>query len=126
MQAVFNHLDFFLNMQESFSLKRAARTAVTVKRGSVWVTQDGKPEDHVLQAGQTLRIHGDETVIVSALSASEIELDEGHRRSLVERAWRSLKAAYLHLYRSPAVLRDLAEVRAGIGRASFHYGRHML
>ena len=37
MQAVFNHLDFFLNMQETFSLKNAARTAVTVKRGSVWV-----------------------------------------------------------------------------------------
>ena len=126
MQAVFNHLDFFLNMQESFSLKRAARTAVTVKRGSVWVTQDGKPEDHVLQAGQTLRIHGDETVIVSALSASEIELDEGCRRGVVEQFWRKLKAAYLHLYRSPAVLHDLAAARAGLGRASFRYGRHML
>ena len=126
MQAVFNHLDFFLNMQESFSLKRAARTAVTVKHGSVWVTQDGKLEDHVLQAGQTLRIHGDETVIVSALSAAEIELDEGHRRGLVERTWRGLKAAYLHLYRSPAVLQNLAEARAGVGRASIRYGRHML
>ena len=126
MQAVFNHLDFFLNIQETFSLKHAARTAVTVKRGTVWVTQDGKREDHVLQAGQTLRIDGDETVIVSALSASEIELDEGRRRGLAERIGRGLKAAYLHLYRSPAVLRNLAEARAGIGRASIRYGRHML
>ena len=72
MQAVFNHLDFFLNIQETFSLKHAARTAVTVKRGSVWVTQDGNREDYVLEAGQSLRIAGDETVIVSALRASEV------------------------------------------------------
>lgn len=102
MQAVFNHLDFFLNMQETFSLKNAARTAVTVKRGSVWVTQDGKLEDHVLLAGQTLRIHGNETVIVSALRASEVALDERPRRALPARTLRNFFAAYLRWVRSRA------------------------
>ncbi len=95
MQAVFNHLDFFLNIQETFSLKHAARTAVTVKRGSVWVTQDGNREDYVLEAGQSLRIAGDETVIVSALRASEVALDEMPRRGWLHRAGRSLLTVYL-------------------------------
>lgn len=95
MQAVFNHLDFFLNIQETFSLKHAARTAVTVKRGSVWVTQDGNREDYVLEAGQSLRIAGDETVIVSALSASEVALDEVPQRGWVQRLGRNLMARYL-------------------------------
>ena len=95
MQAVFGHLDFFLNLQESVSLKRAAHTAVTVKRGSVWVTQDGNREDYVLEAGQSLRITGDETVIVSALRTSEVALDEMPQRSWLHRAGRSLLTVYL-------------------------------
>ena len=113
MQAVFNHLDFFLNMQETFSLKHAARTAVTVKRGTVWVTQDGNLKDHVLQAGQTMRIQGNETVIVSALRASELALDESPRRSLAERTWRTFFAAYLRWARSRSARFRVA--RAGLG-----------
>ena len=95
MQAVFNHLDFFLNIPETFSLTHAARTAMTVKRGSVWVTQDGNREDYVLEAGQSLRITGDETVIVSALRASEVALDEMPQRGRAQRFGRSLLTIYL-------------------------------
>ena len=95
MQAVITHLDFFLNIQESFSLRHAARGAVSVKRGSVWLTQDGNPEDYVLEAGQSLRIAGDATVIVSALSASEVVLDGLPRRGWAQRVGRSLLAAYV-------------------------------
>ena len=111
MQAVFSHLDFFLNFQETFSLQRAARTAVTVKRGSVWVTQDGRREDVVLVAGQTLRIDGDQTVIVSALGPAEVALDEGRRRGPLMRTWRALLAFYLRGFRSPAARRRLALAR---------------
>lgn len=111
MQAVFNHLDFFLNFQETFSLQRAARTAVTVKRGSVWVTQDGRREDVVLVAGQTLRIDGDEMVIVSALGPAEVALDEGRRRGPLERAWRGLLAGYLRGFRRSAARNRLALAR---------------
>ena len=99
MQAVFTHLDFFLNIQETFSLKHAAHTAVSVKRGSVWVTQDGNREDYILEAGQRLRIDGDETVIVSALRASEVALDEAPRRGWLQRFGRSLLAVYLRMGR---------------------------
>ena len=95
MQAVITHLDFFLNIQETFSRHHAARTDVTVKRGSVWVTQDGNLKDYVLEAGQSPRIAGDETVIVSALRASEVVLDEVPQRSWLERVGRRLLAIYL-------------------------------
>ena len=112
MQAVFGHLDFFLNLQESVSLKRAAHTAVTVKRGSVWVTQDGNREDYVLEAGQTWRIEGDATVIVSALHASEIALDEGRRRGWAQQLGRNWMARYLRWVR-----RATADTRNKLARA---------
>ena len=121
MQAVFSHLDFFLNLQESVSLKRAAHTAVTVKRGSVWVTQDGNREDYVLEAGQTLRIDGDETVIVSALRASEVALDEGRRRGPVTRWGRNLLTRYMRW------CRRMAHARLTLaGAASGQYRQHAL
>lgn len=95
MQAVFNHLDFFLQFQETFSLKLPARTAITVKRGIVWVTQDGHPEDHVLEAGQTLMIRDDDAVVFSAMQPSEVDIQEGRRHGKVARIWRVLQARYL-------------------------------
>ena len=104
MQAVFNHLDFFLNVQETFSLKHAARTAITVKRGAVWVTQDRHPEDHVLEAGQSLTIRDDDTVLFSAMQPAELEIQEGRRHGVAARVWRTLKARYLLTLRARAAL----------------------
>ena len=102
MQAVFNHLDFFLNFQETFSLKHAARTAITVKRGTVWVTQDGHREDHVLEAGQTLVIRDDDAVVFSEMRPSEVAIQEGRRHGVMARVWRPLKAQYLRTLRARA------------------------
>ena len=126
MQAVFNHLDFFLNMQESFSLQRAARTAVTVKRGSVWVTQDGHPEDHVLEAGQTLFIRDNEGVVFSALRPAQVSINGTRQRNALQRAWRKLQAMYLRGHRHLALSHDVAEAQARIGRPSSRYPRHLL
>ena len=125
MQAVFNHLDFFLNKQDSFSLSRAAGTAVTVKRGSVWVTQDGHQEDHVLEAGQRLVIRDGAGVLISALHSAEVTVDGGNRRGALARAWRGLLAAYLRSFR-PIAMSRLAAARAQLGRGSTHYPRHLL
>ena len=100
MQAVFNHLDFFLNLQETFSLKHAAHTAVTVKRGTVWVTQDGHQEDHVLEAGQTMLIRDDDTVLFSAMCPAELEIQEGRRHNILARWWRGLQVRYLRMQRT--------------------------
>jgi Protein of unknown function (DUF2917) len=104
MQAVFNHLDFFLNFQETFSLKHAARTAITVKRGTVWVTQDGHREDHVLEAGQTLVIRDDDDVLFSAMQPAQVAIQEGRRHRPVARWLRAAQALYLHALRTRALL----------------------
>ena len=126
MQAVFNHLDFFLNNRESFTLKHAARTAVKVKRGSVWVTQDGHREDHILEAGQSLFIRDDGSVLFSALHPAEVTIEGASRRGALERVVRKLQAAYLRGFRTLAVARRLADARGQIGRGSPHYPRHLL
>ena len=126
MQAVFNHLDFSLNKKETFSLKRAARTAVTVKRGSVWVTQAGHLQDHVLEEGQRLFIRDDDGVLFLALRAAEISVDGAGRRGAFARGWRRLQAAYLRGVRSLAAVSRLADARGRLGRGSSHYPRHLL
>lgn len=125
MQAVFNHLDFFLNKRDSFAFRRAAGTAVTVKRGSVWVTQVGHREDHVLEAGQRLVIRDGAGVLISALRCAEVSVDAGRRRGTLARAWRILQATYLRSFRSSAMNR-LAAARGQLGRGSTHYPRHLL
>ena len=125
MQAVFNHLDFFLNQNEALSLSRASGSAVTVKRGSVWVTQAGDPEDHVLEAGQRLFIRDAGSVHFSALRPAEILVDGGSRRGALARVWRMLQAAYLRGFRSLSPGR-LANARSLLGRGSSHYPRHLL
>ncbi len=125
MQAVFNHLDFFLNKQDSFSLSHAAGTAVTVRRGSVWVTQDGHREDHVLEAGQRLVIRDGDGVLISALHCAEVTVDAGKKRGALARAWRILLAAYLRRFR-PIAMSRLAAARHQLGRGSTHYPRHLL
>ena len=125
MQAVFNHLDFFLNAQESFSLSRATGSAVTVKRGSVWVTLAGDYKDHVLEAGQRLFIRDAGSVHFSALRPAEIMVDGGSRRGALARVWRRLQAACLRGFRSLAAGR-MADARKQLGRGSSHYPRHLL
>jgi hypothetical protein len=112
MQVAFNHLDFLLHLNGTLAVRRPARMAVTVKRGSVWLTQDAHTEDHVLQAGQTIRIRDNEPVVLSALQASEVELREGHRYGQLDRMLRVLAAWALRAAR-PAIRRRVRQAREG-------------
>ena len=110
MQAVFNHLEFHLGARDAFAIDRAAAAAITVLCGSIWVTQDGKLADHVLKAGQTLKVSGDAAILVSALTPAQVSVDAPARRPAVEArargAWRMLfrkiGAAYLRGFRGVA------------------------
>ncbi len=112
MQVAFNHLDFLLGPNGTLAVRRPGHMAVTVKRGSVWLTQDAHLEDHVLQAGQSLRIRDSEPVVLSALQASEIELREGRSRGQMVRRLRSVAAWVLRTSR-PAIRRRIRQVREG-------------
>lgn len=54
---------------------------ITSRRGSVWVTQDGKPDDVVLDAGQAHRLDGDGPVLIQALDAACVAIEPGERRA---------------------------------------------
>lgn len=79
MHAVFEQLEFRLASRDVVSVRRAASAAITVLTGSVWVTQEGSARDHVLLRGQTLRVDGDERLVVAALAPSQVSIS-GPRR----------------------------------------------
>lgn len=112
MQVAFNHLDFLLQLNGTLAVHRPARMAVTVKRGIVWLTQDAHTEDHVLQAGQTIRIRDNEPLVLSALQASEVELRDGRQRGQAARLLRVV-AAWAFRAARPGIRRRARQARGG-------------
>lgn len=47
---------------------------VTCLRGALWITQVGQPEDHVLEAGQSLRLPANAHTVLRALAPSQVEV----------------------------------------------------
>jgi hypothetical protein len=45
----------------------AAPACVRVQSGTVWVTEEGDPEDHVLCEGEAYRARGDGLVVIEAV-----------------------------------------------------------
>jgi hypothetical protein len=104
MQATFDHLEFRLGARDAFTLSQAATAAITVVCGSVWVTQDGLACDHVLKTGDTLRVAGDELVLLSALTPSQVNVMAPRRLpGVATRTLRWLMAIYLRRARSAAL-----------------------
>ncbi len=100
MQAVFNHLEFRLGAHDGLALDHAAAAAITVISGNVWVTQDGRHTDHVLLAGQTMRVRGNAALWLSALSPARLSVDAGLAQGgSLRRLGRNLLARYLWLAR---------------------------
>ncbi len=100
MQAAFNHLEFRLGAQGGLALDHAAAAAITVISGNVWITQDGRYADHVLEAGQTLKVRGNAALWLSALSPARLSVDAGvSKGGMLRRLGRNLLARYLWLGR---------------------------
>ena len=51
-----------------------AGVLIHVVEGEIWVTQDGSPKDHVLQAGQSLQISRGGATIAQAFKRSLVSL----------------------------------------------------
>ncbi|MBL8379869.1 MAG: DUF2917 domain-containing protein [Burkholderiales bacterium] len=112
MQVAFNHLDFLLPSNGTLSVLRPASMAVSVKRGVVWLTQDAHTEDHVLRAGETMRIRDDDPIVLSAFRNSEVELHQGQTRAPVTRALRNAAAWALRRLR-PTIRQRARMARRG-------------
>jgi hypothetical protein len=90
---------------------RGGGALVFVHAGTVWLTQDGDPLDHVLQGGQWRRIERDQPVCIEALrpatlsvsaplAAWDVEIFRPNReRSFATRLARNTLAWWLRLQR---------------------------
>ena len=59
---------------------------VRVESGTILVTREGDPEDHVLQAGAELRVPGRGLAVAWALEPSRVEVRRNGREQAGERA----------------------------------------
>ncbi len=53
-------------------LDEAQGATVVCGAGTIWVTRDGEPADHVLSAGEQLRIDGPGRVLIQAFAPSRL------------------------------------------------------
>ncbi len=87
-----------LNRMARGSLLRVdnrAGTLVRVRAGEVWVTENGGGDDHVLRAGQSLRLRRRGLAIVQALEHSVVSVAAPERVSFARRLFDALLAPLL-------------------------------
>lgn len=63
-----------LKKDELISLPDANGSTVAVLWGSVWLTQDGKPRDYELNAGDSFTVRDDARVVVSAFENAGVSI----------------------------------------------------
>ena len=104
MQAIFDHLELGLGHQDSLTLRRATAALIKVSSGSLWITRDGDPRDHILEPGQAMRLDGSRRTVVAALSRANFSLiAERPVRGVGERMLRLAKVAYIKWARRAAL-----------------------
>ena len=61
------------------TLDDAAGTRVSARYGAVWVTEEGSPEDHIVQPGDTHVVGRDGRTVVQAMQPAWIALRPANR-----------------------------------------------
>ena len=74
MPTQFQIATFEFSNRQTLRLTQAMGSTVVCLAGSLWLTRDHCPKDHVLEAGDDYRIESAETVIVQALSGARLRL----------------------------------------------------
>jgi len=59
------------------SLEDAAGSVISVRAGSVWITQEFDGTDHVVRAGDRFRIHRDGRTVLQAFGEAEVSVRGG-------------------------------------------------
>jgi hypothetical protein len=68
---------FRLGEGELLSLRNGRRMVVSCRAGTLWLTQQGDPADHLMAAGETFAINRRGLVVISALKDSELAVGQG-------------------------------------------------
>ena len=72
MSSRLERADVVVQSGEVFRLEDAAGTRVQVLRGSVWITQDGDPNDYYLPAAGTITLERPGVVLFYALEPAKL------------------------------------------------------
>jgi len=78
---------------EDFRMDGGRGAVVRVLDGSVWLTQERDIEDHMLQAGDELKLNGMGATLIKAYQPSTLRLEQPARRWLP--GWPRLHARWL-------------------------------
>ncbi len=71
----------FLMPGQAIRLPGVGPLTLRVRSGAVWMTQAGRPEDHVLHADESRCVGPDADVVVSAFAPARLELLEVERKA---------------------------------------------
>jgi len=67
-------MSFTLPRGTAMRLKRAAGARIVCRGGTLWMSRYRGGEDMVLAAGQSVRVDGDQDVVLSGLPQAQVEL----------------------------------------------------
>ena len=59
------------------TLDDAAGLRILARSGTVWITEEGSPRDHIVRAGDTLIVARGGRTVVQAIAAAWVSLAEG-------------------------------------------------
>lgn len=93
---------YALNRGETLKIDRSRETLV-VRTGNVWLTQHRDAEDHMMRAGESLRLNGEGTTLIKAYEPTLLELyqlDPAAVRSRIAQAARRERSEDVHAFLS--------------------------
>ncbi len=64
----------FLSHNEIHALAKPKAIHLRCSFGKVWITQQGNPQDYLLEAGATFNSHGNGLIVMQALGDAQIRL----------------------------------------------------
>ena len=72
MELKYSSAQVGMQASEALALDDARGTLVRCLAGSLWVTQDGDRDDHLLRVGESMRIERDGPTVVQAMTGSRL------------------------------------------------------
>ena len=72
MELKYSKAQVGMQAREALAMDDARGTLVRCLEGTLWVTQDGDRDDHVLRVGETMRIDRDGPTVVQAMTGSRL------------------------------------------------------
>ena len=74
-----NGMSFRLPPGAAVQLRQALGVRILCRAGTLWVSEDGRADDLVLQSGQSAMVAGDRSLVLSGLPCAEVDIQQPER-----------------------------------------------